>query len=124
MRTLISIISIILCLSVILIGACRNEKIVPIPCASAVSKETISYNYDVYPVIATNCALSKCHVTGFEKGNFTNYEEIKRKADSGILRYMIITEQMPHGNTKGQKYLTDCEKTKILTWIEAGAKNN
>ena len=124
MRKLIYITFKILCLSVIVFGACRNEQIVPVPCKNPVSKETISYNLDVYPVISSNCTLANCHVTGFEKGNFTNFDEIKKKADSGILKYMIVTQQMPHGNTKGQTYLTDCEKTKILTWIDAGAKNN
>lgn len=124
MRTTLFTCSILVCLFVIPLGACRNEKIVPVACTTPVYKETISYHYDVYPVIATNCALPHCHITGFEKGNFLNFDEIKRKAESGVLKYMIVTQQMPHGNTKGQKYLTDCEKSKILTWIEAGAKNN
>ncbi len=114
----------LLCLSGIIFLGCRSEKIVPEPCANPVSKETLSYSLDVYPIIATDCTLPKCHITGFEKGDFTRYDELKKKADSGLLKYMIITQQMPHGNTKGQKYLTDCETTVILTWIEAGAKNN
>jgi hypothetical protein len=124
MKKIVPIIFKILCLSVIFSGACRNEKIVPVPCDTPVSTETISYNLDVYPIISSNCTLANCHVTGFEKGDFTNFDEIKQKAESGMLKYMIVTQQMPHGDTKGQRYLTDCEKTKILTWIDGGSKNN
>lgn len=124
MKKSVTIHLVIVCLWVIFLGSCRNEKVDPIACEDPVSGETISYNLDVYPIISSNCILSNCHVTGFEKGNFTNFDEIKQKAESGVLRYMILTQQMPHGNTDGKYYLTDCEQTKILTWINAGSKNN
>ena len=56
--------------------------------------------------------------------NFNLFDEIKKKADSGKLIFMIETHQMPHGFTDGPFYLTTCEIETIKKWVKEGAKNN
>ncbi|GHN01179.1 hypothetical protein WSM22_26680 [Cytophagales bacterium WSM2-2] len=84
----------------------------------------ISYSVHVYPIVAKTCALPQCHTSDFEHGNFTRYEDLKKKADNGKLRFMIETHNMPHSFTDGPWYLTTCEIETIKKWIAEGAKNN
>jgi hypothetical protein len=78
----------------------------------------------VYPIVNKTCAIPQCHTTNFEHGNFNLFDEIKKKADSGKLIFMIETHQMPHGFTDGPFYLTTCEIETIKKWVKEGAKNN
>lgn len=73
---------------------------------------------DVLPLIQTKCATA-CH-NAFSTnagGPFTNYAQIKAKAD--LIKFMVETRQMPQNGT-----LTDAEIKVISCWVDAGAENN
>jgi len=73
---------------------------------------------DVLPLIQTKCATA-CH-NAFSTnagGPFTNYSQIKAKAD--LIKFMVETRQMPQNGT-----LTDAEIKVITCWVDAGAENN
>ena len=106
-----------------MITGCANHVNEPEPCEFAGSGEVL-YSRDVYPILSTSCIFSGCHTTEFNYGNFTRFEDVKEKAESGKLEFMIVTGQMPHGNTTGPKYLNDCEIRTIKTWIKNGANND
>jgi hypothetical protein len=91
---------------------------------SALSLDQVSYSVYVYPIVSKTCAIPQCHSVDFEYGNFNNFEEFKKKADNGKLKFMIESHQMPHGFTDGPLYLTTCEIETIKKWIDEGANNN
>ncbi len=73
---------------------------------------------DVLPLIQNRCATA-CH-NAFSTnagGPFTNYSQIKAKAD--LIKFMVETRQMPQNGT-----LTDAEIKVISCWVDAGAENN
>ena len=73
---------------------------------------------DVLPLIQNKCATA-CH-NAFSTnagGPFTNYSQIKAKAD--LIKFMVETRQMPQDGT-----LTDAEIKVISCWVDAGAENN
>jgi hypothetical protein len=112
-------------LTLLSLGACsyyRTDEVMP--CAGLPTDRNISYNLDISPIIQTTCALSNCHVAGFENGDFTNFDEIKKKADSGLLEQMITTGKMPQADTQGPKSLTNCQIELLKRWIREGGVNN
>lgn len=73
---------------------------------------------DVLPLIQNKCATA-CH-NAFSTnagGPFTNYSQIKAKAD--LIKFMVETRQMPQVGS-----LTDAEIKVISCWVDAGAENN
>jgi hypothetical protein len=113
---------VVLFLSSMIIG-CENHINEMEPCEELIIGEP-TYSSQVYPIISRSCAIPGCHVSGFEKGDFTRFEEVKNKVDNGIFEFMIDTDQMPHGNTPGPKYLTVCEIVIIKNWIKNGAERD
>ncbi len=108
----------------LLLGACTYEVQEPERCVGDHLDRALSYGLDVAPIIRSSCTLPSCHVSGFEEGDFTNFSDLKDKAEHGLLESVIKTNQMPHTNTYGPKVLTDCEKKVILQWIRRGSINN
>ncbi|GHN01246.1 hypothetical protein WSM22_27350 [Cytophagales bacterium WSM2-2] len=92
--------------------------------ASCTPPVMVNYFTDVYPIIDRTCALPACHVNNSLHGNFKNASEVKKAAESGRLEFMIVSRQMPAGDTRGKSFLTDCEITIIRTWIKNGALLN
>lgn len=73
---------------------------------------------DVLPLIQSKCATA-CHnsFSTNKGGPFTNYTQIKAKAD--LIKFMVETRQMPQVGS-----LTDAEIKVISCWVDAGAVNN
>jgi hypothetical protein len=102
---------------------CYNNILEEEPC-DALMLEEVRYAAHVYPIIGKSCAIPECHTTGFENGNFNDFHDVRAKAQSGMLEFMITTDQMPHGATHGPRFLTTCEISIIKKWIKDGALNN
>jgi hypothetical protein len=101
-----------------------TDNIEPIGECPSLAASEIKYSANVYPIVATTCAIPDCHSAGFEHGDFNLFEDLKLRADNGKLRFMIDKHQMPHGFTDGPTYLTTCEIETIKKWVNEGAKNN
>lgn len=85
----------------------------------------VSYQSDILPIINSSCALSGCHVAGFNNGDYTSYAGLKAKADSGRLNARVVIDQsMPPSNSPGPKTLSDAQIEAFKCWIEAGAPEN
>jgi hypothetical protein len=106
------------------LGACTYDVVEVNPCDDQPVNRAISYRTDIVPILATTCALPGCHVTGFSRGDFTGYADVRKKADSGILEYKVTSGEMPHPYTKGPKSLTACQIETITRWVRQGAPNN
>ena len=84
-----------------------------------------SYANDIEPIISNSCALSGCHVAGFSRGDFTNYEGLKAKVDDGSVKTRAIDQMnMPPANSSGPTSLNDNQLELLTYWIEAGAPEN
>ena len=106
------------------LSACAYDVVEVNPCDNQPVNRAVSYANEITPITTTTCALPYCHVTGFSKGDFTGYADLKKTADSGILEYKITSGEMPHPYTKGPKSLTACQLETIKRWISQGAPNN
>jgi hypothetical protein len=88
----------------------------PAYCDGVVSK----YAVDVQPIISTSCLLgSNCHSAGSTNagGELTDYTKVFNKR--GQIRAAVNSGIMPQTGT-----LTEAQKKKIISWIDAGALNN
>jgi len=83
-----------------------------------------SYANDIVPIVSQTCAIPNCHVSGFNFGDYTSYDDLKAQDDMGLLRLQIESRAMPPSNTAGPMELTDTQLATFLCWIEQGALNN
>lgn len=96
------------------IGCDYNKSDILPDCATVPAR----FANDVFPLIQNKCATA-CHntLTTNAGGPFTNYTQIKNKAD--LIKFMVETRQMPQSGS-----LTDAEIKVISCWVDAGAENN
>jgi hypothetical protein len=71
-------------------------------------------------MIQSKCAVSGCHVSGFQPGDFTQYETLKKKADDGKIQLMVFSL----GNMPPENKLSSSEKSMLQCWLNAGAEKN
>ena len=85
------------------------------------SKVNATYSVSIQPIIATQCAISGCHVaSGGNNIPYLTYADIKAKAENGSLKDRVITKrEMPPTGP-----LTNDEMTKIQCWLNDGAPDN
>jgi mono/diheme cytochrome c family protein len=82
-----------------------------------VNPGSISYESTVKSIIATNCAISGCHVAGTGRANFSEFSTIQARAAQ--IKTRTRDKSMPLGRT-----LTDEQIQQIACWVDAGAPNN
>jgi len=92
--------------------SCTTDKFETDPCLS------VSYVESVRPLVEKKCALAGCHVSGFQPGDFTDYEVLKQKAQEGKIQLMVFSL----GNMPPVNKLTEEEKSLLHCWIQSGAK--
>ena len=94
--------------------------------ASLKSHGELSYERDIAPIIAENCA--ECHRQG-GIAPFAMDSKLAVKGWSPMIREVVITRRMPPGqidNKVGHKMrnemnLADADMQKLVSWIDAGA---
>ncbi len=86
--------------------------------------ENQSYASDIVPILQTNCYV--CHAQGVGLGGVTleGYNNAKTYATNGklvgVINHSAGFPAMPQGAAK----LSDCNISKIESWVTAGAPNN
>lgn len=79
-----------------------------------------SYQNDIRPLVLNKCAISGCHVAGFVPGDFTLYQPLKDKANSGTLKMLVVDiKTMPPDAS-----ISLNQRNMVKCWIEQGALNN
>ncbi|MBT8230765.1 MAG: hypothetical protein KJO50_10935 [Bacteroidia bacterium] len=82
----------------------------------------VSYSEDITPILESKCSVPACHDIAFAYGDFTQYDDLKEKADNGRLWLRIVTSgSMPPA---GNPQLTESELERFKCWIEDGALRN
>ena len=95
----------------------------PTPEAAA---DTLCFQRDIFPIINTNCAMSKCHdaITHAEGYNLTTYAGIMKGVKAGApTSSKVYTEVRSNAMPQDRPALPDSLKEKIRLWIAQGAKN-
>lgn len=118
----------------IMLGAisCQHDPFLsdtPVPTGAPCDPDTIYFEKDILPILASNCATSGCHdnATHAEGIYMTSYAKIMYSggitayhSDNSRLYRSISHNSMPAG---GIGPLTDRQKTLIRNWIDQGARN-
>lgn len=81
------------------------------------TNSSVSLTSDIMPIIASNCALSGCHVSGARSPDFTQKSNVLGTASDIKLR----TE---NGSMPPSGNLSADELEKIKCWVDAGAQDN
>jgi len=76
-----------------------------------------SYENEVETIIFSNCAISGCHNGDNGQGNFTDFSEVKERADD--IKTRTQNKSMPPNNV-----ISDEEIALISCWVDEGAKDN
>ena len=70
---------------------------------------------DVKPIFKQRCNM--CHHSGFKGSDWNKYRDVFNKREK--IKFRLQNRTMPPGNATR---MTDEERTKILDWIDQGAK--
>lgn len=101
--------------TVLVLGACKKDEVC--------DTESVTYSGTIAPVISTKCSdasLGSCHEAGSANGDYTIYDSLNARIQSGAFRTRVITVgDMPDGDS-----LDACTLSQITTWLDAGAPNN
>ena len=82
---------------------------------------TPNYDKDIKSIIDTNCAFSGCHISGFNAGDFSNYQGMESYLPLRISEEVLGEKTMP---PNGFTELTQEELILISCWLEAGHPEN
>jgi uncharacterized membrane protein len=105
-------------------NSCRHE-------ADFSNAPVISFSNDVQPIITTRCAMDGCHSTyNHEELSLVTYEDVMEIVKAGNSHNSKLYETITALN--GEKRMPPLpdnrlaynQITKIMVWIEQGAKNN
>ena len=104
------------------ITSCTNEvfELPPREPIDACDTLNITYQNKVKQIIDLNCATSGCHDVNSGSGNFTNFNGLKPKLESGFFRSRVLRDKnMPPSGPLPQKTLDD-----LKCWLEKGYPEN
>lgn len=80
----------------------------------------ITYQNKVKQIIDLNCATSGCHDVNSGSGNFTNFNGLKPKLESGFFRSRVLRDKnMPPSGPLPQNTLDE-----LNCWLEKGYPEN
>lgn len=81
---------------------------------------SISFSHDITPIIATNCAVSGCHVSGQQLPTLQNFQQISANAQK--IKSMTGSGAMPPSGSG--KSLTIEEINQLSCWVDSGSPDN
>jgi len=85
--------------------------------------DSIKYSKHIKPIIISNCSSnSGCHVSGFNKGDFTSYSGLKTKINDGSFKLRVFDS--PNNPMPASGMLLQSKLDSIKCWLEKGSPNN
>ena len=80
-----------------------------------------NYENDIAPIISMNCAIADgCHSGNHSWGNFTTYNGIVEKIESGDFMTRVSGGTMPPDYTEGPYPMDSCNRQILIAWVEEG----
>ncbi len=122
----------------LIISSCTHDArdnpqpIITAPDTTIILDTIVSYNFDIKPIMVTYClgiGNQSCHVANTNQGangDFTIYQVLKNKADSGKIALRVFTSNggMPPSYSNSPTSLTPVDLQKLKDWVMDGAPNN
>lgn len=115
-------IHILLLLSAFYFASCQTEvfELPQPPAPDLCDTLIITYQTKVKQIIDANCATSGCHDANSGSGNFTNFNGLKPKLESGFFRSRVLRDKnMPPSGPLPQNTLDE-----LNCWLEKGYPEN
>ncbi len=86
----------------------------------------MSFSADIKPILSNSCAFAGCHSTDTKAGGYAyeTYDEVILSANNGSLIGVIKHQSGYSAMPKGGSKLSNCQISKIESWISSGALNN
>ncbi|HWB24046.1 MAG TPA: hypothetical protein VG738_01140 [Chitinophagaceae bacterium] len=109
------------------ITGCYRDIIAPPVTSASTPPQKVSFNTQIVPLLAANCAKSGCHVPGSQKPYMDSSEAYKNLVNGGFVNTIVpnqsIIYQMLNGQM-GQYIPSTADIQLIYDWIRNGAPNN
>jgi hypothetical protein len=90
--------------------------------------ETINMKFstDIKPILDNSCAFAGCHSTDTKAAGYAyqTHEEVLLSVNNGLLLGAIKHQSGFSAMPKGGSKLSNCQISKIESWINSGAPNN
>ena len=103
--------------------ACTFDQLEPVQEPDICNSITPTYSVDVKPIIDSKCAISGCHVSGFPTGDFSTFEGMSSRLESGLVNKRVIEfKDMPPPQSygSGPTPLTTAEREIFKCWLADG----
>ncbi len=92
------------------------------PSTSNCDSTQFTYNATIAPLIQARCGSSACHGSGSSFGDFSTYNGVKAKINTGVFSDRVLVQKnMP---PFGSPMLSSCDYARISKWINSGSPNN
>ena len=110
-------------LSVFYLQGCYYDKADLVYPKSDCDTTGMTYTSDIQSIITTRC--SGCHngTASISGVDLMNYQQLKLRADNGVLLDRITTTDMSKLMPQGGPRLPDCEINKIKAWMNRNSPN-
>ncbi len=89
--------------------------------------QAVSYNNDLKPLFAANCALAGCHVSGAQKPYLTADISYIQLVNGGFVNTVIPKQSILYQEINGDMEThipAASDRQKVYDWIRTGAQNN
>ena len=125
-----SILFIVLLTGIFLINACSSDS-QPEPTLPACIDDSITYDNQIKPIIATYCDHPNCHNSGSGFGDYTSFQLMNNIINDGLFENRVIDQ--PVGNsskmpppyaTIGPNVMSDEDLELVECWIANGYPEN
>lgn len=106
-------------------NSCYNNKAEILFPQTVCDTAAVTYRLTIVPILSSNCTPS-CHSGIVPTGGIylDNYGGVKQQVDNGKLWGAVTHSSGYSPMPKNGNKLSDCNLSKIRTWILAGAPNN
>ena len=107
------------------LSGCYRDVILP-PAVVTTPPQFVSFSGDLQPIFTTSCALSGCHVSGFQTPYLTpdvSYQQLT----GGFVNTIVPTKSTLYIMINGDMEVhipSATDRQKIYDWIRNGAPNN
>jgi len=111
----------------VLLYSCKKDSaVVMFPYKGDCLTTNMKFSLDIKPILANSCAFAGCHSTTSKAGGYAyeTYDEVILSANNGSLIGAIKHQSGYSTMPKGGSKLSNCQISKIESWISSGAPNN
>jgi hypothetical protein len=106
------------CTASVLLSSCYYDVEDELYPGTSCDLSNVTYSGAVAPLMATDCAVPGCHVSGGTSPDLSTYAGVS--ANSTAVKQRAVTDK----NMPPSGPLSSCDQQKLQAWIDAGAPNN